>query len=35
LRYVSVWNAAYCNTADVTDSLTAGIKKTKPIYAKL
>ncbi|THW07935.1 ClpP/crotonase [Aureobasidium pullulans] len=35
LRYVSVWNAAYCNTADVTDSLTAGIQKTKPRYAKL
>ncbi|KAG9695212.1 delta-delta-dienoyl-CoA isomeras-like protein, partial [Aureobasidium melanogenum] len=35
LKYVSVWNAAYCNTADVTDSLTAGIKKTKPVYAKL
>ncbi|CAD0113001.1 unnamed protein product, partial [Aureobasidium uvarum] len=35
LRYVSVWNAAYCNTSDVTDSLTAGIKKTKPVYAKL
>ncbi len=35
LNYVKVWNAGMVQTKDVEDAMLAGIKKTKPTFAKL
>lgn len=35
LNYVAVWNAAYTQTADMTDAMLAGLKKKKVTFAKL
>jgi Delta3,5-Delta2,4-dienoyl-CoA isomerase len=35
LNYIKVWNAAMLQTKDVEDAMLAGLKKTKPTFAKL
>ncbi|KAF2812442.1 delta-delta-dienoyl-CoA isomeras-like protein [Mytilinidion resinicola] len=35
LRYTAVWNMAMVQTGDVKDALLSGLKKTRPVFAKL
>ncbi|EMC92556.1 hypothetical protein BAUCODRAFT_295553 [Baudoinia panamericana UAMH 10762] len=35
LNYIKVWNASMLQTKDVEDAMLAGLKKTKPTFAKL
>ncbi|KAK3709134.1 hypothetical protein LTR37_011113 [Vermiconidia calcicola] len=35
LNYIKIWNASMVQTKDVEDSMLAGLKKTKPTFAKL
>lgn len=35
LKHISIWNAAYLQTQDVKDAMTAGLQKRKPKFSKL